>query len=335
MRNGPLSILGTIAISSFLLFSGCAPAPLKSSLSDQDVGKIAFQSITIDDQDFFQGTGEGTPVRISGFLQIPNSAGKLPAVVITHGGGGVREGELNWAKEINRMGFAAFVVDSFTDRGIGKTATGGQSLGTGSSIIDVYRALELLSTHPRIDASRIALMGFSRGGRITLNASMLRFQKKRLSEDVSFAGYLSFYPAFLAELQEEENIGSKPVRIFQGLADDWTTPERSRFFIEKLRKAGKDAAIYEYPKAHHRFDDARLIQEFFIADALNFSDCNFQETAIGGSWVDLATGETLSAHASCVRRGATICYNVAAHRQAKKDVEQFLFSILNIGHPDK
>ena len=203
MKRKIIPIAMVSLITTFLFF-GCVTVPVKDSLIEEDSGLVAFHSITIDDKLFFGGKGGGSSTKISGRLQFPAKTGILPAVILTHGAGGVRESERGWAKELNRMGFAAFILDSFTYRGISGTGTGKQSLGTGSSIIDVFRALKLLRTHPRIDPSRIALMGLSRGGRVTLYASMTRFQKKWLSSDAFFVAYIAFYPAIIVDLKGQD-----------------------------------------------------------------------------------------------------------------------------------
>ena len=63
---------------------------------------------------------------------------------------------------LSSAGIATFLVDSFSGRGIVNTITDQSQLDTLSMMVDAYRALALLARHPRIDAGRIAVMGFSK-----------------------------------------------------------------------------------------------------------------------------------------------------------------------------
>jgi hypothetical protein len=54
----------------------------------------------------------------------------------------------------------------------GRPANSNQALlGRLNFILDIYRALEVLASHPRVDPGRTALMGFSRGGQAALYSS--------------------------------------------------------------------------------------------------------------------------------------------------------------------
>jgi hypothetical protein len=81
-----------------------------------------------------------------------------------HGSGGVGAVVDHWSQELLSMGVATFVVDSFTGRGITQVRDDQDRLGGLTTIVDAYRALQLPAKHPRVDASRIGRMGFSRGG---------------------------------------------------------------------------------------------------------------------------------------------------------------------------
>jgi dienelactone hydrolase len=61
-------------------------------------------------------------------------------------------------------GIAAFILDSFTGRGITSTNSDQDQLSRLVGVLDAYRALDLLGSHPRIDPARVLIMGFSRGG---------------------------------------------------------------------------------------------------------------------------------------------------------------------------
>ena len=65
-------------------------------------------------------TGEGTSTQIVGWLSVPpRPAARMPAMVISHGSGGILDGrEHAWAARLNALGVATLVVDSFTPRGI-------------------------------------------------------------------------------------------------------------------------------------------------------------------------------------------------------------------------
>ena len=126
-------------------------------------GTVEFETLTLSARDFWDGVKTGQPVTISGELLLPKGEGRVPVVVLSHGGGGVGRAEDTWARELRSQGVAVFVVDSFTGRGIKQFPPETQLSRTGQ-VYNVYQALALLATHPRVDPARIALMGGSRGG---------------------------------------------------------------------------------------------------------------------------------------------------------------------------
>ena len=122
-------------------------------------------------------------------------------------------------------------------------------------MIDAFQAMTLLSTHPRIDPARIALMGFSVGGIATLYSTVKRFQRMWAPKGQEPAAYVSFYPACNYTWDEEEKVTDRPVRILMGDKDQtgWYVPCED--YVNRLRKAGKDFKITIYPGIHHGFDN--------------------------------------------------------------------------------
>jgi predicted esterase len=67
-----------------------------------------------------------------------------------------------------------------------------------------------------IDPSRIAEMGFSKGGLVALYASLTRFQRVYGSKGLEFAAYIPFYAPCNTIYREDELVSDRPIRLFHG-----------------------------------------------------------------------------------------------------------------------
>jgi len=268
----------------------CNTAFSVESLTEGQKGTIKFKSIPVVTlNQFLKGETKGESVQISGKLQFPKKkwTGRRPAVVILHGGGGVSDNQKSWASGLRKVGIATFIVDSNTGRGcrkiektisLCKNAYLHQGLG---HIPDAYRALDLLSTHPRIDPNRIGLIGFSVGGKAALYASVKRFQKMWGTPGLEFAAYVPFYPGCKTVFENDEIVSDRPIRIFFGELDDFVSAELCKEYVNRLRKAGADVTITIYPNAHHSFDHkpdprGKAVKKGF-GSGVNYRNCRFVE----------------------------------------------------------
>ena len=247
-------LLFALALGLICIQSATAGSPV-NSLSNGKTGSISFKSIpTISMNQFLAGTAGQKSTVISGSLILPNKVEKpVPAVVILHGQGGVHRNEKDWASRLRRIGIATFIVNS-NKRPDCRNGTCYDSHQGMVNIVDAYRALELLSTHPLIESSRIAVMGFSVGGKASLYSSVKRFQQLWGTSGHEFAAFVSFYPACNIRFDKDEGVSNKPIRVFHGAQDEWSSPSVCKEYIELLIVAGNDVEITIYDKAHHGFD---------------------------------------------------------------------------------
>jgi dienelactone hydrolase len=282
-----------------------------------------FTSATLSDQEILTGK-EGRPVTLAGELRIPRAGSdKLPAVILLHGRSGVGgTGWMPdlWAPELNKLGIATFTVDSLSGRGRATAA----EMGRYFMVVDAYRALELLAKHPRIDHSRIAVMGFSRGAAGALYSSLRRFQKVYgPPADLQFAAHIPFYPFCVITLRGDEDVGDRPIRIHHGSADDSTPIAPCKAYMDRLGRAGRDARLIEYPGAHHVFD-----APFFKTAVIRAGDrfprrCQLTE-GDDGQIVNRDTQKPFSMADACVEKGSTLAYDEDASLRARENVREFL-----------
>lgn len=303
---------------------GCAPAlkDLKPALSPADSGAIWFASAAslVRSPDGLRLV-PGEPLALSGDLRFPPGAGPFPTIVLAHGCSGITGGVTAWASALREWGYAAFVVDSFRGRGLLEVCTNAQALIGTQRIPDAYGALRILATHPRVDARRVALMGFSHGGILTMGASTA-WAKETFAPPgrPAFRAFLPFYPSCNIIYPERERI-SAPVRIHTGELDDWTPAAPCVRLTETLKASGQDATITVYPGAHHAFDGVgfSLVR---LPNVDSAAGCSLQVASI------LGPVPPASEIAQCLRKGASVGPHPEAREQARRNVRAQLTELL-------
>lgn len=287
---------------------------------------VPFLTQTLSDTDFLSASKDN-PMTIAGVLRIPTTGGdKLPAVIMLHGSGGYTAYIDAWVARLNAINIATFVVDSFSGRGLRNVRDDQNALGRLAGVSDAYGALEAIAKNPRIDESRIVLMGFSRGGQGALYAAMKRFHESYLTNGLNFAGYIAFYPNCSTHYRDDLEVVDKPIKIYHGEADDFNAYAPCKAYAERLIAAGKDVQITGYPGAYHVFDWDGLKKPQFAKDAQSARDCKIEE-GTGGVLINKLTDKPFTYQDDCVAKGATAAYNEAAANDVSEKVPEFLSSL--------
>ena len=290
----------------------------------------AFETLTLSDQQFLTGDKNGKLTTIAGELRIPQGAsGRLPAVILQHGSGGATSGHELWAKTFNEMGIASFLVDSFSGRGIVSTSADQALLGRLNMVLDGYRAFDVLANHPRIDPARIAVMGFSRGGQSTLYASMKRFQQM-WNPRAAFAAYIPLYASCTTIFIGDSDVSPAPIRQFHGAADDYVPVAPCRPYFERLRAAGRDVVLTEYPGAHHGYDNPLGNTTPTVSKgAQSVRACNLKEEPLG-TIINAETGQPFTYKDPCVQIDPHTGYNEAAANATRKAVKDLVRTVFRL-----
>jgi len=202
-----------------------------------------------------------SPTPLKGFLFLPAAAGTHPAVVMMHGCGGAynAQGSLGkrhrmWGEYLAGHGYVALMLDSFTSRGIAELCTtkfADRTLKESDRAGDAYAALASLRQRGDVDSKRIALLGWSHGAGVTLDAIT---HKPRDGE--GFRAAVAFYPGCTSRNARGDDFHPyAPLLILIGEADDWTPAAPCKQLAAAVAARGEPMRIVTYPDTYHDFDN--------------------------------------------------------------------------------
>jgi dienelactone hydrolase len=317
-----------------LIGNSWAETPTVDSLSSGQVGKVYFKSVdrkTTAGQ-LSNGKFQLTDT-VSGDLILPESGNApFPVMVIAHGSGGVVKRDYVWAEFFKTQGIASFIIDTYQPRGIRDTIADQSQLTYPASTADHLMALKLLATHPKVDPARIGIIGFSRGGVVSVGTAFNTW-RKHIANDLKFAVHLPFYGgcAWIAEQWD-----GSPIHNFIGDSDDYIQPvatcqAQTRF----LEKAGITHSLNIFANARHGFDNLEPTKDFYLARAQTFNKCSYIwniETQVFYTPAQSESAKStsgLGAEAEkCASHGTTVGPNRKATEEAKTKVAQILSDTL-------
>lgn len=216
--------------------------------------RIDFQSHTPQDYAaILDGRYKQSPVTLHGHFSRPPSGSRWPAVVVVPDSGGHSPWlQTTIADALNAAGIAAFVIDSFAGRGVGETATDQGRVPMSASVFDAYAALAYLAGRPDVDAARIGVTGFSRGGVAAMFTAERRLTQAVRGDAPGFAAHLPFYPG-CSTVWMNPTPTPAPVQFMLGEKDDYTPAANCIRLVEQLKAAGGQASYKVLFGARHSF----------------------------------------------------------------------------------
>ncbi|MES2947008.1 MAG: dienelactone hydrolase family protein [Pseudomonadota bacterium] len=223
-----------------------------------------------------------SPQPLRAFVFSPaGPAAKHPAVVMVHGCAGAygRDGQLNarhamWGEYLAAQGYVALMLDSFSSRGIQEICTtkfSERTLKEGDRVGDAYAALSYLRQLPNVDSNRIALLGWSHGGGVTLDTIGQRPAAASTSTfSAGFGAAIALYPGCTSRNKMPDSFHPyAPLLLLIGEADDWTPAAPCKALAATVAARGEPMHIVTYADTYHDFDSPALTAKRVRRDVPN------------------------------------------------------------------
>jgi dienelactone hydrolase len=213
---------------------------------------------------------------VRGTLLLPEDRAPSPAVVLVHGCSGIRQNADMWAHFLRDNGYAALILDGFGPRGVSEICTDFSRVPPYRRVLDAYAALRYLATRPEVAADRIAVMGFSNGGVVVLDAATRFWSERRADTPLSFRASIAFYP----ECRNRMANYAIPVMILIGERDDWTLAASCEGLLRQLSPESLPVDLRVYSGGLHAFDD--LSSGAYLSHVRNMNSPSGYGATVGG-----------------------------------------------------
>ena len=266
------------------------------------------------------------PQKVEAILKLPNGDGPFPLVIGVAGSLDWGSHHLEYLEMLRSIGIATLELQSFSSRGVKSTVGSQVEVTTSMMVLDAYKALDKLSTHPKINKDHIAIMGWSLGGGVALFSGWLPLVEK-INPQNKFAAHLSIYPPCIAQ-PKNPIFSDSPMHILIGELDDWVPADACKELAQQARAAGSNIGLTVFPNSHPSFDRESPI--VVKEKAYSTVDCRFQirdDGAVLMGFLNIPMTTPLRQKIGlgiCAERGPTMGGNPESRQAAFQFAQEFM-----------
>jgi dienelactone hydrolase len=187
----------------------------------------------------------------AGFLAFDDAAkGKRPGVVVVHDWMGISGETQRRTKQLAELGYVALAADIYGKGTRPKdTKEAGALAGTYKGDLSLLRgraraAFDALVRDPRVDASRVFVIGYCFGGTTALELAR---------SGAPLAGAVSFHGGLGTKDPADAKNVKCPLLVLHGAADPWVPATEVAGFQKEMSDAKVDWQMVSYSGAVHAF----------------------------------------------------------------------------------
>lgn len=188
--------------------------------------------------------------KLRGYISFDNSIKeKKPAVLVVHEWWGLNKYARDRAKLLAKLGYVVFALDMYGKGKLAKHPDEAKAFSSQfqDSALMVSRfdaAYKLLANHKRVDASKIAAIGYCFGGKVVLEMA-------RAGKNLVAVG--SFHGALATKNPAKKGKVKANIFVAHGEADKFVPEKDLQAFRQEMQAAKLNASINTYKNAMHSF----------------------------------------------------------------------------------
>jgi dienelactone hydrolase len=150
------------------------------------------------------------------------------------------------------------------------------------------------------------------------------------STEMGGAAYIPFYPDCATTFISDTDVADHPIRIFGGTRDDYNPIALCKAYVERLKVAGRDVQLTEYPDAPHAFDNPLgPVPAAVVTNGQTVRHCVIREEP-AGLLINVSTQQPFTYKDPWVELNPHVGHDAAATETAKTSVKAILKTVLKL-----